>query len=90
MKVSQSYILLYMLVLTTSPLYPKLNSFGISDIFPTKSDDNAIFDQRIEEEMLNGQQLNIHGRHVTNLKLQDILDFIPKLDAYFQYLLNKQ
>ena len=79
-----------LLLANSFPTFPTLNNFGISDIFPTKSDDNAIFDQRIEEEMLHGQQLNIHGRHVTNLTLQDILDFIPKLDAYFENMLNTQ
>jgi len=68
----------------------KLNSFGISDIFPTKSDDNATFQRRIQEEMMDGQNLNIHGRHSTNLTLQKILDFIPKLEAYFQNILNTQ
>ena len=79
-----------LLLATSHQTFSTLNSFGISDIFPTKSDDNTIFDQRISEEMLAGKQLMIHGRHVTNLSLQDILNFIPKLDAYFENLLNTQ
>lgn len=81
-------IILTLSIFTTHQTLPKLNSFGISDIVPTKSDDNDIFDLRIAEEMLQGQLLDISGRHVTNLKLQQILNFIPKIDAYFENLLN--
>jgi hypothetical protein len=81
-------ILVTLSIFTAHHTLPKLNSFGISDILPTKSDDNHIFDLRIEEEMLEGRSLDISGRHVTNLKLQQILDFIPKIDAYFENLLN--
>ncbi len=81
-------IILILSIFTAHQTLPKLNSFGISDILPTKADDNDIFDLRIEEEMLNGQLLDISGRHVTDLTLQQILDFIPKIDAYFENLLN--
>jgi len=90
MKKIQMISLTAMLLFSTHKTPAKLNNFGISDIFPTKSDDNKTFDLRIAEEMLGGQQLNIHGRHVTNLKVQNILDFIPKIDAYFENLLNTQ
>jgi hypothetical protein len=90
MKKIQIISLAAMLLVSMHKTLPTLNNFGISDIFPTKSDDNNTFDQRIQEEMLGGKQLNIHGRHVTNLKLQDILNFIQKIDAYFEHLLNTQ
>jgi len=90
MKKLQIITLAAILLFSTHHITPTLNSFGVSDIFPTKSDDNDTFDLRIAEEMLGGQQLNIKGRHVTNLKLQDILNFIPRIDAYFENLLNTQ
>ena len=90
MKIIKNIIVTSLLATCFQTTFTTLNNFGISDIFPTKSDDNATFDQRIAEEMLDGQQLNIHGRHVTNLKIQNILDFIPRLEAYFQSLLNTQ
>lgn len=84
-----SFILLTICsIVTTNHIAAKLNNFGISNLVPSHDDDNDVFDLRIEEEMLNGKKLNIHGRHVTNLQLQDILQFIPKISIYFEHLLD--
>jgi len=56
MKRLNKFAILTLLITSTWSLYPKLNSFGISDIFPTKADDNATFDLRIQEEMMNGKK----------------------------------
>ena len=69
-------------------LNAKLNQFGISDLIPSHADDNKIFDQRISEELLNGKSIKFRARRTTNFTIQDILQFIPRIDAYFQYYLN--
>jgi hypothetical protein len=87
MKNQNFMILSAVLFFGFNNLFAELNQFGISDIIPTVNDDNATFDQRIQEEMID-TNLEISGRHTESLTLQNILDFIPKIDACFQNFLN--
>ncbi|MBP6869904.1 hypothetical protein KBC04_03415 [Candidatus Babeliales bacterium] len=68
--------------LAMSSLQAELNEFGISDIIPAEeisSDDYAhVIRQRIAEELGD------------NFTLQDIFSFFPKIQAYYDYLLNTQ
>ncbi|MBV8660589.1 MAG: hypothetical protein JO129_00370 [Candidatus Dependentiae bacterium] len=87
MKFLNSIIFSIFLLFGSYNLFAELNEFGISNIFPTHTDDNDAFDQRIQEEMMNNN-LQISGRHTESLTLQNILDFIPKIDVYFENLLD--
>lgn len=77
----QNYSFLAMLLFFSSNIISaKLNQFGISDIIPPThisftATQDAI-EQRIAEEMND------------NLTLQDILDFIPKIEKYIDHLLD--
>ena len=87
MKKYNFMIAAMVIILQTHDCTATLNNFGISDIVPTKSDDNQVFDQRINEEMAHGN-LILSGRHTQSFTLQDILDFIPRIEKYFQHLLD--
>ena len=87
MKFLNSIIFSMFLLSGSYNLFAELNEFGISDIFPTHADDNDAFDQRIQEEMIN-TNLQISGRHTESLTLQNILNFIPKINTYFENLLD--
>lgn len=85
---NQNFIFLsVLLIFGCNNISAELNEFGISDIIPTHADDNATFDQRISEELANNN-LMFQGRHTESFTIQTILDFIPKIDAYFQNYLN--
>lgn len=76
---SKSIFISIVLIFCFSNLSAKLNDFGISNIQPSKKSSSKkyiAFDQRILEEMGD------------NITLQIILKFIPKIEAYFQHLLN--
>lgn len=68
------------LILNFQNLHTKLNEFGISDIVPVKksSKNNSVFKKRITEEM--GLK--------SKLTAQIILNFIKKIDVYFNHLLD--
>ncbi len=68
-------------------LFAKVNRFDISDIEPTHADDNAVFDQRISEEMTNNS-LTLKGRRTESFTVQDILKFIQEINANFEDFLN--
>ncbi len=82
----KNYII-FLLFFSSFNLSATLNEFGISNIIPSHSDDNLIFDQRINEEMTNNN-LILDGRRSDNITLQNILDFIPNIKNYFEYFLN--
>jgi len=58
-----------------------LNEYGISTLLPPKNvsfaADNSIFTERIRQEL------------GANFSIQDILNFIPNIEAYVEHLLNR-
>lgn len=79
----RSYTIVIMMIITTLSsliLHAKINQFGISDIIiPEKigtAEKNEMIAQRIQEELGD------------NFTLQDLFDFLPKIQAYYDYLLN--
>lgn len=87
MKNQNFMIISVLLFFACNNLSAELNQFGISDIIPSHADDNAVFDQRIKEEMTN-DNFALDSRHTESFTIQDILQFIPKIKAYFENYLN--
>jgi hypothetical protein len=81
-------LVLSLLFLNSLHISAKLNEFGISDIIPSHSDDNKTFDQRISEEIANGQKIKFKGRRTDSFTIDDILKFIPNIQNYFEFYLN--
>lgn len=88
MKKSVIIISSFLLFFSSSTLLPKLNEFGMSDLLPSHADDNDIFDQRISEELTNRHDLQLDVRHTESFTIHDLLEFIPKIKAYFENYLN--
>ncbi len=90
MKNSNFIIFSTFLIFCNYRLQADLNQFGISDILvplhTSSQKENLAEDQRIAEEMGDGSTSNM--RHKNIVTFTNILNFIPHIEAYFQYLLN--
>ncbi len=85
---NRNYMFLSVLLFSgCNNLFAELNQFGISDIVPTHADDNNTFDQRIGEEMTDGN-LTLKARRTESFTVQDILKFIQKINNDFENFLN--